>query len=253
MSGKTITHSFTTTTTLGRGGIGLYGKVPSLGDFISRRLPKMFIADWDAWLQHSLLISREKLGDRWLDLYLGMPMWRFCVGPGILSGEMWMGVLVPSVDRVGRYFPLTIAASLPENTDMAATFSSSSVWFENVEAAALELLKASASFEKIDPALAALPRATAIPKPSSDDSTVPLPRSTQQFLRQSFVGHWGDEGFALRLGALERSTLPPASLWSAVDPQATYQSIHVSQGLPKGDRFTALIDEQWEAHGWQLI
>ena len=158
MSGKTITHSFTTTTTLGRGGIGLYGKVPSLGDFISRRLPKMFIADWDAWLQHSLLISREKLGDRWLDLYLGMPMWRFCVGPGILSGEMWMGVLVPSVDRVGRYFPLTIAASLPENTDMAATFSSSSVWFENVEAAALELLKPSASFEKIDPALAALPQ-----------------------------------------------------------------------------------------------
>ena len=38
------------------GAIGWYGKLPSAGDFLGRRLPPEFQGPWDRWLQHGLRI-----------------------------------------------------------------------------------------------------------------------------------------------------------------------------------------------------
>src|SRR5665213_103834 len=95
---------------------GWYGKLPSLGDFASRRLEADFIEPWDLWLGEAIQAQRDSMGDAWLDAYLQSPPWRFILMPGVLSefdpGLILAGVLMPSVDRVGRYFPLTIAASI---------------------------------------------------------------------------------------------------------------------------------------------
>src|SRR5689334_21589258 len=93
--------------------IGFYGKLPSHGDFLQRRLADGFVERWDAWLQECLAESRESLGERWLDTYLTSPAWRFCAAPGAMAASGMAGVMVPSVDRVGRYFYITIAAPLP--------------------------------------------------------------------------------------------------------------------------------------------
>ncbi|MCG8100523.1 MAG: type VI secretion system-associated protein TagF, partial [Candidatus Thiodiazotropha taylori] len=87
---------------------GLYGKIPSLGDFVTRRLPRGFIAPWETWMQEAIANSREQLGDFWLDNYLTSPMWRFALSPGICGEQGWAGILMPSVDRVGRYYPFTL-------------------------------------------------------------------------------------------------------------------------------------------------
>jgi type VI secretion system protein ImpM len=87
---------------------GWFGKVPFLGDFASRRLPDAFIEPWDEWLQHGLAASRAGVGDGWLDLYLTFPVWRFVMPPGLVGEGAWIGVFLPSIDRVGRCFPLTI-------------------------------------------------------------------------------------------------------------------------------------------------
>jgi len=90
---------------------GWHGKLPSLGDFASRRLDASFIEPWDGWLAAGLLALREARPEGWLEDYLGSPSWRFLLMPGVLPGDAgkqaWAGVLMPSVDRVGRYFPLT--------------------------------------------------------------------------------------------------------------------------------------------------
>src|SRR3954468_2213067 len=88
---------------------GFYGKIPSEGDFVSRRLPWEFTSVWDDWLQQGMQASREALGERWLALYLSAPIWRFQVGAGVCGPQGWRGLFFPSVDRVGRYFPLTLA------------------------------------------------------------------------------------------------------------------------------------------------
>jgi type VI secretion system protein ImpM len=88
---------------------GFYGKIPSEGDFVSRRLPWAFTSAWDDWLQRGLLASREALGPGWLARYLSAPIWRFELAPGVCGPLGWRGVFFASVDRVGRYFPLTVA------------------------------------------------------------------------------------------------------------------------------------------------
>ena len=97
---------------------GWHGKLPSLGDFASRRLDAGFVEAWDHWLAAGLLGLRESNPAGWLDAYLESPSWRFLLMPGVLPGDAgrqaWAGVLMPSVDRVGRYFPLSIVQPLGE-------------------------------------------------------------------------------------------------------------------------------------------
>ncbi len=102
---------------------GWHGKLPSLGDFASRRLDASFIDPWDGWLAAGLLALREADAAGWLDAYLASPSWRFVLMPGVLPGDAgrqaWAGVLMPSVDRVGRYFPFTVVqplGALPAST-----------------------------------------------------------------------------------------------------------------------------------------
>ena len=90
---------------------GFYGKLPSQGDFVSRRLPWEFTSAWDDWLQQGLQASRAALGARWLEVYLAAPVWRFQVAPGLCGPQGWRGLFFASVDRVGRYFPLTLAVA----------------------------------------------------------------------------------------------------------------------------------------------
>lgn len=92
---------------------GWFGKIPCLGDFASRRLPAAFIGLWDAWLQSVIIGSREILDERWLECYLHSPIWHFMLQPGHCGPSGWFGVLMPSVDRANRHFPLTIAFEAP--------------------------------------------------------------------------------------------------------------------------------------------
>lgn len=92
---------------------GWFGKLPSLGDFASRRLPDAYVRCWDAWLQAGMRHGSAGHGERWLDLYLTFPVWRFVWPADGAGAAVWCGVLLPSVDRVGRCFPLTIARPCP--------------------------------------------------------------------------------------------------------------------------------------------
>lgn len=74
---------------------GWYGKMASLGDFASRRLPADFITIWDRWLQEVISLSRSDLGDAWLDAYLTCPVWRFLLQAGACGEKIWAGVLMP--------------------------------------------------------------------------------------------------------------------------------------------------------------
>lgn len=82
--------------------------MPGLGDFFRIALPTAFTRPWDSWLQRSLGDARAALGARWQDAYMSAPIWRFSLAGG-LAGHAVSGVLMPSVDRVGRMFPLTVA------------------------------------------------------------------------------------------------------------------------------------------------
>ena len=137
---------------------GWYGKLPSLGDFASRRLEADFIEPWDLWLGEGLQAQRAAFGDAWLDAYRDTPPWRFLLSPGVLRGVRpelaFAGVLVPSVDRVGRHFPLTIVASMARPPALAAEFDAVLAWLHRLEDTALDALQGDWAIEDLEDALA---------------------------------------------------------------------------------------------------
>ncbi|HKL53102.1 MAG TPA: type VI secretion system-associated protein TagF, partial [Wenzhouxiangellaceae bacterium] len=117
-----------------------YGKIPTLGDFIHRGLSRRQIDVWDQWLQGCVAAGRDALGERWLDFYLEAPVWYFAAAPGNLDQQTWMGVLIPSVDRVGRYFPFSILRKFEAGTPLGAMRSGQS-WFGEAEQLAMDCLE----------------------------------------------------------------------------------------------------------------
>lgn len=97
---------------------GYYGKIPSLGDFITRRVAQNTISVWDNWLRHSLYEAKSALPpNSWNDQYYTSAVWNFIMPPSI-CGERMIGLIAASVDRVGRQFPFTLfqPLNLPNGT-----------------------------------------------------------------------------------------------------------------------------------------
>jgi type VI secretion system protein ImpM len=192
---------------------GWYGKMPSLGDFASRRLPESFVGAWDRWLSAGIGASRAALGEAWLDCFLRAPIWRFGLMPGAIDAQTWFGVMMPSVDRVGRYFPLTIAAQvgLPGSLEAVGRLQA---WLRKLHDAALATLDDGYSVAQFEAALETILMSPAADAPSAvapiDPGSWPiheddlvhalagraLPRLWQDCGGQSLW--WCSEGFAIR-------------------------------------------------------
>jgi len=91
------------------GEFGFYGKIPALGDFVTRSLPREQTSVVDEWMQEGLFALRS-ITENWLDSYLVAPVWQFALPAGMWSAAPLCGLLMPSVDRVGRYFPFFTCA-----------------------------------------------------------------------------------------------------------------------------------------------
>ncbi len=89
---------------------GFYGKLPSHGDFVQAGLPRGLVRAWDGWVARVLPASRDRLGSAWLPAWLEAPVWRFILPDNACGAGAAFGVWMPSVDRVGRHFPLLLAA-----------------------------------------------------------------------------------------------------------------------------------------------
>lgn len=88
---------------------GFFGKLPARGDFVGGGLSPALVAAWHAWMQQRLAESRDKLQEGWTEAWLVAPVWRFALPPGQCGTQSVTGLFLPSVDKVGRYFPLLAA------------------------------------------------------------------------------------------------------------------------------------------------
>jgi type VI secretion system protein ImpM len=229
--------------------VGFYGKLPCRGDFLQRRVSQRFVEVWDAWLQQCLAESRSHMQERWLEAYLTSPAWRFVVSPGICGDGAYGGVMVPSVDRVGRYFPLTIVASWePENSALAVACGAQA-WFDRVEELALDAPEAS-DFDLFDTSIAELP-ALANAQDAAEVATlrghmnrVELSSEAQGIrvpLRSVNALQRAVNLLAAR--ELERS-LQPISLWWSDGSKDTEPTWVCQRGLPPAQGFARMLSEQ---------
>lgn len=217
-------------------GPGFFGKLRSHGDFVGRRLPPEVRDPIDAWLQAALLQSRDALGADWRPTWLSSPLWRFILAPGVCGMHGWAGVMMPSLDRVGRCFPLLLAASLARAPSLAGCLGTHAPWFVRLEDLALSSLDDGFSLDAFDAALLALDGAPPPAGLSSPLVSRPPP------------------GFAgVVLSGAPAGAMPEGqSAWWTDGSLQVAPCLALCDGLPPPAAFAAFLDGGWAERGWTL-
>ena len=218
-----------------------FGKIASLGDFASRRLSQDVTQAFDAWLARCVDTSRSQLGERWMNVYLTSPLWRFALAPGVLDARWWFGVLMPSVDNVGRYFPLLVTQSCGEAPHDAEGLNQLEYWFAHVARAALGTLQPDGSLEQFEAELALAPRL-----PSSEPAA-PWPAAQwPERSRHELAGGVTLAQCMQQLAVVESlRRFRGCSLWWSLRPGAGASSLSTAVGLPAADSFIHLLEGTW--------
>jgi type VI secretion system protein ImpM len=195
-----------------------WGKLPGMGDFAHRRLPDEFRHAWDRWLQAGLLQLRARHAN-WNERYLQAPLWCFVVGHGVIGEGAWMGVLMPSVDAVGRYFPFTVVDALePVPVELEGQWLVQAMrWFALASQCAIDGLEQDLDASGFEALLHARFAGDAVDADSAGD--VPMPNADLGSLAMPEYG---------------------LSLWFT-DPQAQSGQGMSTLGLPQDEQFDALF------------
>ncbi|WFU44340.1 type VI secretion system-associated protein TagF [Bradyrhizobium sp. CB82] len=132
---------------------GLFGKIGAKRDFIAIATPRSFLEIWEPWVQAALSASRHQLGSNWQRAFLTAPVWRFWLGDAI-CGSTVMGAMMPSLDGVGRYYPLTLHAVMDAGALLPPpSIDPQDAWFGQAETFLLSTLDRAATYEQISDAL----------------------------------------------------------------------------------------------------
>jgi len=240
--------------------VGLFGKLPSHGDFLRRRVDNEFIGVWDAWLQESIAVSRSELGEEWLNIYLTSPAWRFVCDSGVCGNRVYAGVMMPSVDRVGRYFPLTLMWAVPADVTPFAVARIAGQWFDSAERLAVEALATDRlDFEEFDRQLIASSAGLAT---AAWQEQVLLNDDQAAAVLGDGAAPWqlpigasvtfGSVAEQLLTARLRATHAPLVMLWtegsSAIEP-----SCLLLRGLPAPQTFASLLDGSWARRGWSSV
>ncbi|MFL5335910.1 MAG: type VI secretion system-associated protein TagF [Geminicoccaceae bacterium] len=208
--------------------VGVLGKLPTNGDFVRRRVPAELAEPLDAWLAQALAASRDQLGEAWLPTYLTAPVWRFALAAGC-CGPAAAGIWLPSVDKVGRYFPCLLVAELSGAPPPTALPWAAEPWYDHLEELALATLGDQLSLEQLEASL--------------DELAAPeLPEIA------------GGLPWRLPLAAEMLAPLaglaPIGSLWWGRGSPAVPPSLLACAGLPPPDAFAAMLDGGFAGRGW---
>lgn len=187
---------------------GLFGKLPARGDFVREGLPRDFTDPWDAWWMRGLAETQQSWQEEWQPAWLEAPVWRFILPPGLCGRNGILGLWLPSVDKAGRYSPLTIAAAAP--ADWAPYAGAMASFLAGAEEAGLDALEHDLA-----------------------------PAELLQRIQDAFVaGEEPAEGLDLVPGR--------AAWWTDGGPRVAARR-ETGSALPEGREFAALIDDEWGA------
>ncbi len=235
---------------------GIYGKLPAHGDFISRNLPSAFLNYWDEWLQGFIASSQEQLTEDWLNIYLTGPIWRFVFSKGCVDGQAWIGLMMPSVDSVGRYFPFCVVNKLPDDCNLVDTLSSQANWFESMEEISLEALQNEIDADSLIEKLQEHPfepQAFYYQKDDSQGGNDALYAGKGNLaVVMDFEEQLPSSTNAVLLDWLMSRQFPSYSLWHSKGSDLVQPSFLVSQGLPDLGGSAAMLQGDWKKWSWNM-
>ena len=224
---------------------GLYGKLPLKRDFIAIATPRDFLAVWEPWLQGGHDGEPVQARRGWQAAFLRAPIWRFWLGAE-LCGTTVAGAFMPSVDEIGRYFPLTVFARADAGMAIPPPeLDPQDAWFRTAEELLLSALDHEAEFEAVKAAVDEL-------APPSDRLPSPMPMGVTRVAERTVVVPC-KAGFARRIagGRPGRATMPAPMRQPPTGGRPAERGIvplaMMGQGMPDPHLFTAMLTGAFQA------
>lgn len=232
-----VTPAASTRAGMARDPPGWYGKLAMLGDFAQRRLPEHAVRRCDTWLSRAMAAGREHLAANWLDVYLSAPVLRFAWAPGVLDELWWFGVVMPSCDQVGRYFPLLVAQPRTGAPADRIALDHLELWFEHLAQAALQTLQEHAVLDHFESALRNAP-----PWPTPGQARPLTPRQAHGARRFTFGASTSLQEAMQALASRNlMAHLQGVSLWWRQPGPVGAPTLSLVQGLPEAAGFADLL------------
>lgn len=229
------------------GSIGLFGKLPAHGDFVQRNLTSGFINVWDEWLQHFIAGTQEQIGEDWLNIYLTSPIWRFVFSSGVIDENNWTGIMMPSVDRVGRYYPFSIVTKLSQDINPIEFLQSQTDWYQKIEYLALDALD---GIILIDDLMSELNDLTFDHNSDYSRSSFSLESDGFQF-DMEYEEQSISTIYPLLLDAVMTKSFQSYSAWHTSGSECINPCFFSTQGLPGIQKMPAMLNGNWQACSWQ--
>ncbi|CAO4176420.1 type VI secretion system-associated protein TagF [Methylorubrum aminovorans] len=225
---------------------GIYGKLPAKRDFVALGTSRDFLASFEPWLQRSVAASRASLGAAWQPAFLRAPIWRFWIGREVCGATM-LGGLMPSVDGVGRYFPLALfACAEADERPPLPEFEPQDAWMSAIEDILLSALDPNTGPDALTAALNALGG-----PPARDDGSLPdgVAALSPAGLTVAVAEDGAARAFAsLRAADLLESGAGTSYWWTSGGAHIPPRAL-TSPGLPDPAHFAAMITGHFEAGG----
>lgn len=236
--------------------LGVYGKIPAHGDFVNQNLPRHFLDSWDHWMQQSVLASQESLGEAWLEHFLISPVWRFVLPVNAIDGQVWAGIILPSVDKVGRYYPLTLVSPISASVGICEFLTKAKPWFASLESAAMTMLENGLDVDGLMNELE-----TRLVTPELEglhiDKLNPQRRFQHAIPLNSFVQSAEDNVMHSVMpqlcDALLRTQNLDLSLWWTEGGEHVEAAMLLADKLPRATSYTAMLNGQWQNWHWPSL
>lgn len=232
---------------------GLFGKMPSHGDFVSRGLSAGLTQQLDQLVQGALGAAVARVGDARQVMSQAAPL-MVSFRPGAMGPAGFAGLWYPSHDRVGRVFPLCIGMECDAGQSRVPLLWPTVALTRLLCGTLVGALQSDATADEL---LARLPTPDAwaaattdrIPFSDVGDETVPAISSDQSF----FSAEGPEESMSLNTRAL-CSRLPWSAqlLGTAVAGDGSARTYFACRELSAPERLAALFDAQWQHWGWSL-
>ena len=215
---------------------GLFGKLGSKRDFIALATPRKFREVREPWREAGRSASRHPLGDK-LAKRVSRHNWFGALWLGAeICGTSVAGAIMPSLDAIGRYYPLTLHAIADQATSIALPDTDAQdSWYEEAERFLMATLDPAANFDATVAALEQIRPAALQPEMATDFAGT-----------GDLVGTMpGDDGFAVSLATL-RSANPgiyaAGTFWWTAGGTGFASMALSCRGLPDPYHYSILLD-----------
>lgn len=149
--------------------LGWYGKLPTTGDFLQRRLPASVVNHWAHWCHNGLVELQRNLAEYDAHAFSAAPVWNFIIPATLGSRYIQMGCMLPARDSVGRHYPICAMRLFTPDEWHPHQLNIAEPWYQQLGHTLLNGVRNGLSIEQFDRSLVSLAPLPAPPPEADSD------------------------------------------------------------------------------------